>query len=131
MRESRTEVCPFCTIPEDRLIETAAHAFAMPDAYPVSPGHTLVVVRRHVADVFEVIPDELADVAQLIMSAKKRIDHEFQPQGYNVGVNVGQSAGQTIMHVHFHLIPRYPGDCPDPTGGVRNVIPGRGPYAAM
>ena len=121
-------MCPFCGVPEDRLVEAANHAFAMLDAYPVSPGHSLVVVRRHVADVFDLRPAELADVVRLLASTRTRIDREYRPQGYNVGVNVGLTAGQTIMHVHFHLIPRYPGDCADPIGGVRNVIPGRGRY---
>ncbi len=121
-------MCPFCAIPEERVIEAADHAFAVPDAYPVSPGHTLIVVRRHVADVFELQRDELAAVVQLIHSARGRIDREYEPAGYNVGVNTGQAAGQTIMHVHFHIIPRYFGDSPDPTGGVRNVIPGKGRY---
>jgi diadenosine tetraphosphate (Ap4A) HIT family hydrolase len=128
MSESRTDLCPFCRPPEERLVETAGHAFAILDAYPVSPGHTLIVVRRHVADVFEIQPDELADAVRLIASARNRIDREYQPEGYNVGVNVGPFAGQTITHVHFHVIPRYRGDCPDPSGGVRNVIPGRGHY---
>jgi diadenosine tetraphosphate (Ap4A) HIT family hydrolase len=131
MSGSKTDQCPFCNPSEGRVTEASGLAFAMLDAYPVSPGHTLVVVRRHVADVFDLRPDELADVARLIASAKRRIDSHFLPRGYNVGVNVGQASGQTIMHVHVHLIPRYPGDCPDPTGGVRNVIPGRGPYVRM
>lgn len=126
--ESRHELCPFCTVPERRVIEETVHAFAVLDAYPVSIGHTLVVVRRHVANVFDLEQKELAAVFHLICSARKRVDRDHRPAGYNVGVNIGEAGGQTIMHVHFHVIPRYLGDCPDPTGGVRNVIPGRGRY---
>jgi diadenosine tetraphosphate (Ap4A) HIT family hydrolase len=124
-------LCPFCTVARKRVIEEADHAFAILDAYPVSPGHTLIVVRRHVANVFELEDEELAAVLHLIRSVKGRIDREHGPGGYNVGVNVGQAAGQTIMHVHFHIIPRYSGDTPDPTGGVRNIIPGKGRYMTI
>jgi len=111
-----------------RVIENADHAFAMLDAYPASPGHTLIVVRRHVANVFELEKQELAAVVRLIHSARGRIDREHEPAGYNIGVNIGRAAGQTVMHVHFDIIPRYFGDSADPTGGVRNVIPGKGRY---
>jgi diadenosine tetraphosphate (Ap4A) HIT family hydrolase len=121
-------LCPFCSATEKRVIEDADHAYAMLDTYPVSPGHTLIVVRRHVPNVFELGKEELADVVQLIHSARGHIEREHEPAGYNVGVNVGRAAGQTFMHVHFHIIPRYFGDSPDPTGGVRNVIPGKGHY---
>jgi diadenosine tetraphosphate (Ap4A) HIT family hydrolase len=112
----------------DRIIDAAEHAFSAMDAYPVSPGHTLVISRRHVADVFALSAAEVADIVSLIHSAKLRLDEAYQPSGYNVGVNVGEDAGQTIMHVHVHVIPRYARDTPDPTGGVRHVIPGRANY---
>ncbi len=121
-------MCPFCTVPQVQVIEDAGHAFTILDAYPASPGHTLIVVRRHVANVFELEKKELAAVVQLIHSARGRIEREHGPDGYNIGVNVGLAAGQTVMHVHFHVIPRYAGDSADPTGGVRNVIPGKGHY---
>jgi diadenosine tetraphosphate (Ap4A) HIT family hydrolase len=111
-------------IREDRVIEADDHAYAVLDAYPVSPGHTLIIVRRHVEDVFELERKEFESVVRLT----QRLDRAYQPNGYNIGVNVGQAAGQTIIHVHFHVIPRYLGDSVDPTGGVRNVIPGRGRY---
>jgi diadenosine tetraphosphate (Ap4A) HIT family hydrolase len=100
----------------------------MLDAYPVSKGHTLIVVRRHVANVFEIREEELSDAVRLIRSAQERINRKYQPGGYNVGINVGKAAGQTVMHAHFHLIPRYIGDSTDPTGGVRNVLMGKGSY---
>jgi diadenosine tetraphosphate (Ap4A) HIT family hydrolase len=129
MNESSPEQCPFCEPSKDRIIEVTEHAYAMLDAYPVSQGHTLVVVRRHVANVFEIREEELSDAVRLIRSAQERINRNHQPGGYNVGINVGKAAGQTVMHVHFHVIPRYSGDSTDPKGGVRNVIVGKGSYA--
>lgn len=125
---SSPEPCPFCTLTPDRIVEARAHAIAVLDAYPVSPGHTLVIARRHVADAFDLTPDEIADMLQLIRSARDRIDRALRPSGYNVGVNIGRDAGQTVMHVHIHVIPRFAGDCEDPTGGVRGVIAGRARY---
>lgn len=125
---SSPEPCAFCTLPPDRIIEARDHVIAVLDAYPVSPGHTLVIARRHVADAFDLTPDELADVLYLMQSARARIDRTLQPTGYNIGVNVGRDAGQTVMYVHIHVIPRFAGDCEDPTGGVRGVIPGRARY---
>lgn len=100
----------------------------MLDAFPVSPGHTLIVSRRHVADFFELLSSEIEDIMALIKSTKYRLDQELHPTGYNVGVNVGADAGQTVMHVHIHVIPRYSGDAADPTGGVRCVVSGKGQY---
>jgi diadenosine tetraphosphate (Ap4A) HIT family hydrolase len=115
-------------MPPSRIIESSDRAFVVPDAFPVSAGHTLVVARRHVADIFELTADEITDIIQLIQSTRLRIDQSLKPAGYNVGVNIGKDAGQTIMHVHVHVIPRYPGDSFDPTGGVRHVIPGKARY---
>src|SRR5262249_53870903 len=98
------------------------------DAYPVSPGHTLVIVRRHVANLFDLSAEEIADMLSLIRSSRERIDRTFRPSGYNVGANVGRDAGQTVMHVHVHVIPRFQGDSADPTGGIRQVIPRKGRY---
>jgi diadenosine tetraphosphate (Ap4A) HIT family hydrolase len=115
-------------MPADRIIDASEHAFAVVDAYPVSPGHTLVVARRHVADVFDLTADEITEVIELIRAARMRIARSLNPTGFNVGVNVGRDAGQTIPHVHVHIIPRHAGDCVDPTGGVRGVIPGKARY---
>ncbi len=120
--------CPFCTMPSDRIVDSSEHAFVVLDAYPVSPGHSLVVSRRHVADAFGLTEREIGDILRLILSTRERIDRTFHPDGYNVGVNVGRDAGQTVMHVHIHVIPRYRGDTEDPSGGVRAVIPGRARY---
>ena len=102
--------------------------FAVLDAYPVSSGHTLAIARRHVSDVFDLTADELADTLRLIGSARDPIDRTLRPTGYDIGVNIGRDAGQTVLHVHIHIIARYPGDCEDPPGGVRGVIPGKARY---
>jgi diadenosine tetraphosphate (Ap4A) HIT family hydrolase len=128
MSASTADRCPFCAVPVDRLIESSEHAFSVFDGFPVSPGHTLIITRRHVPNVFDLSEDEIADIIRLVRAAKLRLDRELSPSGYNLGLNVGEDAGQTIMHVHVHVIPRYPGDTSDPTGGVRHVIPGKARY---
>jgi diadenosine tetraphosphate (Ap4A) HIT family hydrolase len=122
------ESCPFCTVPATRIIEAGEHAFVIDDAFPVSPGHTLVVARRHVWDFFGLSAEETADVMRLVQSAKRRLDRDLDPAGYNIGINNGGAAGQTVMHVHVHLIPRFRGDVIKPAGGVRHVIPEKGHY---
>jgi diadenosine tetraphosphate (Ap4A) HIT family hydrolase len=121
--------CPFCAMAADRMLEANGSAFVVLDAYPVSPGHSLVISRRHVTDIFDLTASEIGDVLQLVRSVRKRVDRTLQPAGYNVGVNVGRDAGQTVMHVHVQVIPRYRGDSDDPRGGVRGVIPGKAQYA--
>jgi diadenosine tetraphosphate (Ap4A) HIT family hydrolase len=101
------------------------HAYARYDKYPVNPGHLLVIARRHLPDFFQTSLAERHAMLALMDQAKALLDEKFSPQGYNIGVNVGETAGQTIMHVHVHLIPRYRGDTPDPRGGIRGVIPAR------
>jgi len=121
--------CPFCE-PRDtgQLIGQSATAFAIPDGYPVSPGHTLVIPRRHVANILELSSNETADVLRLVGEVIARLKPERQPDGFNVGVNIGHAAGQTVMHAHVHVIPRFAGDHPKPEGGVRHAIPGKGYY---
>lgn len=118
--------CPFCSR-VDTLLDHPL-AFAVDDRYPVAPGHTLIVVRRHVADFFDTTPVEQQTLLALLQEACRIVDARHAPQGYNIGVNVGEAAGQTIAHVHVHLIPRYAGDVADPRGGVRAVIPHRQRY---
>ena len=120
--------CPFCTLPPDRLLATRATAIAIRDAFPVSPGHTLIIPKRHVASFFDITDAERADLLALLSSARDDLDREFQPSGYNIGINDGAAAGQTVPHLHIHLIPRYAGDQPDPRGGVRWVIPDKAAY---
>jgi diadenosine tetraphosphate (Ap4A) HIT family hydrolase len=112
----------------DRVREANDHGFVVDDAFPVSPGHTLILPMRHAESVFDLTAEEVTSLLELLQVAKARLDHALAPAGYNIGVNVGTVAGQTVLHAHVHLIPRYSGDLPDPAGGVRNVIPGKGPY---
>jgi len=128
MKGSDTRNCPFCHVPVQAIVAQNDDAFTIRDRYPVSTGHTLVVPMRHVASFFNLNHDELRAIMALVVEAKEICDKQFHPDGYNVGVNVGTAAGQTVMHAHVHVIPRYEGDMPDPTGGVRHVIPGRGKY---
>ena len=98
------------------------------DGYPVSPGHTLLIPKRHTGSFFDLSEQERSDLFSLLDRAKLVLDEEFQPQGYNVGINDGAAAGQTVPHLHVHLIPRFEGDLPDPRGGVRWVIPDKAKY---
>ena len=120
--------CPFCNLPRERVLVENDLAFAFRDGYPVSEGHTLVVPRRHVASFFETTEGEQAAMLDLLRRARAELDVSLQPAGYNVGINDGVAAGQTVMHVHAHLIPRYEGDRDDPRGGVRWVIPEKADY---
>jgi len=98
------------------------------DGFPISPGHTLILPKRHVGSFFELTPEERADLLELLDAAKADLDREFSPHGYNIGINDGAAAGQTIGHVHIHLIPRFDGDRPDPRGGVRWIFPEKADY---
>ena len=139
--------CPFCAMLDspDLLAENSL-AFALPDAFPVSPGHALILPRRHVADYFDLTAEEKAAVWELVdrvrgagscwgnaagaaaADSAGELRGLPQPGGFNIGVNVGEAAGQTVFHVHVHLIPRYAGDREDPRGGVRWVLPERARY---
>jgi len=114
------EACELC-VPTEVVAEESL-AYIRRDNHALSPGHVLVVPRRHVADFFAMTGDEQACVLRLLNDARRRVDAEHRPDGYNIGVNVGKAAGQSRMHVHVHLIPRYAGDVPDPAGGIRCVL---------
>ena len=118
--------CPFCG-GEGEILGNE-RAFAIYDAFPVSPGHLLVIPRRHVADWFDLTGEEQEAIFSLIREGKALLDAEFCPDGYNIGINCKEAAGQTIFHVHVHLIPRYAGDVENPRGGVRGVIPEKRNY---
>lgn len=123
------EPCPLCErVLRGTLICANDLAVAFADGYPVSPGHTLVVPRRHVANFFSLSEDEQCALWSLVPCAERILTREHGPAGYNIGVNVGTAAGQTVAHVHLHLIPRYEGDRPDPRGGVRWVLPAKADY---
>lgn len=98
------------------------NAFVRYDSHSLSKGHVLVVPRRHVADFFDMTWEEKTSVLTLLDRARADISREYSPDGYNIGVNVGKAAGQSRMHVHVHLIPRYAGDVEDPSGGIRCVL---------
>ncbi len=120
--------CPFCSLPAERFVLESAYAVVIRDAFPVSPGHTLIIPKRHVASFFEVTEAERADLMSLLAAARDDLDREFRPAGYNVGINDGAAAGQTVPHLHVHLIPRFAGDREDPRGGVRWVLPDKAVY---
>ena len=118
--------CPFC-FPENILREDAL-VFAKYDKYPVSLGHTLIIPKRHVADFFDLTKEEMQACWSMVQEMQFFLTEEYQPDGFNVGINIGEAAGQTIFHVHIHLMPRYIGDVDNPTGGVRYVIPEKANY---
>jgi diadenosine tetraphosphate (Ap4A) HIT family hydrolase len=118
--------CPFCN--DEGALLANEHALVRRDANPVTPGHLLVTTRRHVADFFETRDDERQALLALLERAKEWLVNEQHPDGFNVGINVGAAAGQTVPHVHIHLIPRRLGDTPHPRGGVRGVIPDKRSY---
>jgi diadenosine tetraphosphate (Ap4A) HIT family hydrolase len=123
---SEHQNCIFCGDPS-MVIENDL-AFAHYDSYPVSPGHCLIIPRRHVAEYFEATTEEKAAIWALVDEMKTILDEEHKPDGYNVGVNIGKAAGQSVPHIHIHMIPRYKGDMEDPRGGVRGVIPHKQKY---
>ena len=120
--------CAFCTLPSARVIDENATAIVIRDGYPVSSGHTLLIPKRHTGSFFDLSEQERSDLFSLLDRAKLALDEEFQPQGFNIGINDGAAAGQTVPHLHVHLIPRFEGDLPDPRGGVRWVIPDKAKY---
>jgi diadenosine tetraphosphate (Ap4A) HIT family hydrolase len=123
-----TQGCPFCSLSGDRVVAQGRLTTTIRDTYPVSPGHTLVITNRHIASFFEITNEEQAEVLAAVRDAKLALDADRHPDGFNIGLNVGVAAGQTVMHAHVHVIPRFHGDVADPRGGVRHCIPHRGYY---
>jgi diadenosine tetraphosphate (Ap4A) HIT family hydrolase len=123
---------PFLTVREVDWVCANDLCFAIFDSFPVSPGHVLVVTRRIVPTFFDCTDAEQQALIALVGGVKALLDDRLNPKpdGYNVGFNSGAAAGQTVPHVHVHVIPRYAGDMGDPAGGVRHVIPGKGNYLA-
>jgi diadenosine tetraphosphate (Ap4A) HIT family hydrolase len=120
--------CPFCPIKDREILADHPLAAAITDSFPLTRGHTLVVPRRHVASFFELTAEERSAMLGLLDEAKRALDKQYAPDAYNIGVNDGAAAGQTVMHVHVHLIPRYKGDADDPRGGVRWIFPRKADY---
>lgn len=125
---SPTASCPFCDLPDERVLASNEFGLTVRDAYPISPGHTLLIPRRHVGSFFELTTQERQALLNLLDEAKHALDAEHRPDGYNIGINDGAAAGQTIAHLHIHLIPRYKGDKDDPRGGIRWLIPEKARY---
>lgn len=119
--------CPFCS-PKSELIIENELVYAVYDNFPVSDGHVLVIPKRHTENYFELTVEEQIACFYIVNKVKTVLDKKYSPDGYNVGININKIAGQTIPHVHVHLIPRYKNDVEDPIGGVRNVIPAKGNY---
>ena len=125
MTESK---CPFCQLAAARFVFADGVTLVIRDAFPVSPGHTLIIPRRHVGSFFQLTAPERESMFEFLTQAKVELDETLQPDGFNIGINDGTAAGQTVPHLHLHLIPRYRGDAPDPRGGVRWVLPDQAKY---
>lgn len=120
--------CVFCNLLSSRVVLSSPIGVVIRDAFPVSSGHTLVIPKRHVGSFFDLRADEQAGLLNLLSEAKSALDAKLQPHGYNIGINDGPAAGQTVPHLHIHLIPRFRGDLPDPRGGVRWIFPDKARY---
>jgi diadenosine tetraphosphate (Ap4A) HIT family hydrolase len=116
------------SLPPARIVKENDLAVLIRDAYPVSPGHSLVIPKRHIGSWFEATPEEVSAMLELLEDGKTMLDASHHPDGYNIGINDGPAAGQTVPHLHMHLIPRFAGDVPDPRGGVRWVIADKARY---
>jgi len=120
--------CPFCGICGKQPALEFSNCFAFLDAFPLSPGHTLIVPKKHVASLFDLPAAEQQELWNAVARVREKLQGEFQPDGFNIGLNDGPAAGQTIMHTHIHVVPRYKGDVADPRGGIRWIIPERAAY---
>jgi len=120
--------CPFCEAQDDACLAVNGSMRALRDAYPLARGHTLIIPRRHVGGFFSLLDEERADLLAMLETVRAALDAEFSPAGYNVGFNDGIAAGQTVMHFHLHVIPRYTGDQADPRGGIRLIFPDQARY---
>ena len=121
-------LCPFCRIDPSKILAENDHALALADGFPVTEGHALIVPRRHVASFFETTKEEQSALFELVAQVREQLLEQHAPDGFNIGINDGGAAGQTVMHMHIHLIPRYAGDTEDPRGGVRWIMPEKAPY---
>ena len=112
---------------KEKIVENE-FAYAFYDGFPVSKGHVLIVPKRVVPEIFDLNDEEYEGCFNLVKDVKEFLQKEYNPDGFNLGVNCGETAGQTVFHAHIHVIPRYKGDVPNPRGGIRHVIPGKGNY---
>lgn len=127
-----SDKCIFCQIAQkEKKVEIIAqfdHCFVIKDQYPVSPGHLLIIPYQHTESWFSSSLEVKNEIMDVLDKLKTLLDAEYHPDGYNIGMNCGKAAGQTVMHLHVHLIPRFEGDMDDPRGGVRGVIPSKQKY---
>lgn len=123
-----SKTCPFCFSLESRVYLENDQALAILDGFPISEGHSLIIPKRHVSSIFAIHKNELLDLFNLLADAKTKLTKQFNPDGFNIGINDNEAAGQTINHLHIHLIPRYKGDQADPRGGVRWILPDKAKY---
>ena len=122
--------CPFCVLDPARILAEDELTVVYKDGFPVSPGHTVIIPRRHFATLFEATVAEQAALLSALSQAKALLDERHQPDGYNIGINHGKAGGQSVPHMHIHVIPRYLGDKEDPRGGVRWILPDKAKYWA-
>ena len=127
MPKSISMPCLFCSPDRPILVQNEV-AYAIADGFPVSPGHTLVIPKNHAVTIFDLSSTDYAGCFDLVKVVKEILAREHSPDGFNVGVNCGEAAGQSVWHAHIHVIPRYKGDVEHPRGGVRHVIPKKGDY---
>lgn len=120
--------CPFCSLPAAAMVQENALAFWVYDIAPAAPGHSLIIPKRHVASFFDLSAEERHAMLAFVDDAQRTVTKELRPDGYNIGLNDGEAAGQTVPHVHLHLIPRHVGDVADPRGGIRWVLPATADY---
>lgn len=128
MEINNQATCPFCITDKTRVIIANDLAIVFRDGFPITRGHSLIVPKRHFPSFFEATREEQAAMFDLMAETRKLLLKELSPDGFNIGINDGTAAGQTVMHLHIHLIPRYTGDTTDPRGGVRWIMPEKAPY---
>ncbi len=123
--------CIFCDLSvtkKDEIVLENEHFFSIYDDNPISEGHSLIIPKEHVDSFFKLSPEQVNNMYELLGKMKNAVDERFNPDGYNIGINEGRDAGQTVSHLHIHLIPRYRGDVENPTGGVRHIFPEKADY---
>lgn len=125
--KSFAAACPFCYLPEERIRGSNVYGIWIRDGFPISPGHSLIIPKRHVGSFFELTSME-REALLALLDAAKAAAADLMPDGYNIGINDGAAAGQTVPHLHIHLIPRFKGDLEDPRGGIRWIIPAKADY---
>ena len=121
--------CVFCNIPEDRIVNEYKYFYIIRDLYPVTNLHSLVIPKRHVVSYFECNQNEYDEIPIILNTQKTELKlTDYSITGFNIGMNIGEDAGQTVFHFHIHIIPRRKGDIQNPKGGIRGVIPGKQKY---